>query len=294
MKTHISIVLTAMLLCDVLAAQEGAETSDRSTLLSSLAAERETETAPLQAEATKSHAKATAIYKKVVRLEKAKRLSTRGAKTLQRYRAEIKEADMVTAGFKKKLASANDSFEQRRLEILATNVLPGEAPPVRIQGRWMTAERYAEYVEERKAIERQRTLRINGQRLADWVMQKLGTQYEMKAEKRTPVLIRQAKVRSVRPSFTPVYSLRPNGTKVEMRNAQFNSSTDDAYPFQVTWQTRGGQLMRKNGYVEIGYGNDGAAYLLGVDVPFLDNPLNGAMAATRSVLDNAIGRAFGR
>jgi len=298
MKTRISIALAATFLSVVVAAQEATEphapATSRDALLSSLDTEREAEVAPLQAEATKSHAKATAIYKKVVRLEKVKRLSTRGARTLQRYRDEIKEADKTTASFKQKLALVNDSFEQQRLEILAENVFPGEAAPVKVQGRWMTAERYTEYVEERKAIERQGVLRINGQRLADWVMQTLGGQYEMKSEKRAPLLIRQAKVRSVRPSRKPVYSLRPDRTKVEMQAAQFHASTDDLYPFKVTWQTRGGKLLQKNGYVEIGYGNDGTAYLLGVNVPFLDNPLDGTMAATRSVLDEAIGRAFGR
>jgi len=195
---------------------------------------------------------------------------------------------------KEKRAELTDLLEQERREILARHPLPGEKPLVKQGNRWLTQEEHQAMLDKEKAVERQQELRKNGQRLAKWVWIELGEDYEFEYAPRSVVLIKESRVRLVPPSPGSVYSLTTSSDEIELRTARNDSELDDTYTFQIQYTNGLGQVILKDGYVEIGYDSSGTAYVLGAVVPFLDNPLNGRLAATRSSLDNALQRAFGR
>jgi len=267
--------------------------TERERLLEQLEKDLAEKIGPLDASAVASHANATAIYKKVVRLEKATRLSDRAAETLAKHRDEIAAADRETAKFKKEAEAIRDEFDQRRLEICAAHPIADEAMPIQFEGRWMTPDAHYELMQEREAAIKQARNQTNGGRLAKWVMTNLQNEYDMQFESKIAVLTKNAGIRFVKPEARQVYSLHPEQDSITT-GPSVSGPSDYTYPFSVTWQTRGGQVMQKNGYVEIGFSDNGTAHLLGVELPFLDNPLDGNLAATRSLLDKALGDAFGR
>jgi len=234
------------------------------------------------------------VSKRIATIAKAKRRTAQSDKTARELDDTLEATTMKLKSLQQAHVSQADAFEQKRREIIATYPLADEVPPTRRGNRWLTQDEYAKVLEQEKAAEQQKSLRVNGQRLADWVWQSLAQNYEFKAAGTNVVLISQARVRFVNPEPKQVYSLKPDKTEVELRAMSRNAERDDSYAFQINYVNGLGQVIRKNGYVEVGYDNTGTAYLLGVMVPFLENPLDGQLAATRSSLDKALQRAFGR
>ncbi len=233
------------------------------------------------------------LSKRVKAIAKAKRRTPQTEKSRQ-LTADLEATKANLKSLEDKRVGQADGFEQKRREILARYPLADEVPPIKFGDRWLTQDEYNVELDQRKAGERQEGLRKNGQRLANWVWQSLAQNYECKARHTNVVLIRQARVRFANPQQHPVYSLTSDKTNVELCPLQRDERLDDSYAFEVEYANQLGQVLRKNGYVEVGYDYAGTAYLLGVMVPFLDNPLDGQLAATRSSLDNALERAFGR
>ena len=234
------------------------------------------------------------IQAKIGRLEKLGVKSQRSEKSYRELTEKLASEKQRLQKLNQELETINDRYKQQELAIIAEDLLPGEGKPIRVEDRWYTKEQFDELVAKQDAVKNQGKFRETGIQLAEWVITNLQQSYEMSADFNSVILIREARVRFVRPSAATVYSLAPTENQVVLRGSINDSSTDDSFSFTVSWKTRGGQVFQKNGYVEIGYGRDGTAYLLGVDMPFLDNPMNGAMFVTRSTLDEAIGKAFGR
>jgi len=244
------------------------------------------------------------LCKHINTLANAKRRTAQTDKTLRELNHTLGATRAKIKSLQQTNAVQVDAFEQRRREIIATYPLPDEVPPTQHGTRWLTQDEYAKVLEQEKAVEQQKSdqgkateqqksFRVNGQRLADWVWQALAKNYEFKAASVNVVLISQGRVRFVNPDPKQVYSLRPDKTEVELGAMSRNSERDDSYGYEIDYVNGLGQVIRKNGYVEVGYDNSGTAYLLGVMVPFLENPLDGQLAATRSSLDKALQRAFG-
>lgn len=252
--------------------------------------------APIDSSAAKSRAKRSRIQKKIDRLKKVSQLSDRGRETMAKYRKEVATVDKETARFTSEAQKVRYSFDQRRLKVLVDHPLPGEQSPVRFEGKWMTVADHSDLLKDREAKKRaeenESRNRVTGERLANWAMAQMQSQYKMEIDAKTPFLLRESGVRFVSPTRAEVYSLAPKGTKVG-RSFGASGRSDYSYPYLITWRTSGGLVLQKNGYVEVGFDVNGVAYLQGVQLPFLDNPLNGNLAATRSPLDSALQRAFG-
>ena len=148
--------------------------------------------------------------------------------------------------------------------------------------------------EKRKAISRKEARRATGRRLADWVWLELANNYDVRATFANVISMKEARVRFVNPSPGPCYSYKEGDENVMLKNIPRNADIDDSFAYQVEYTSAAGLVFRKNGYVEIGYDDKGTACVLGVMAPFLNNVLDGQLAAKRDSLDEALGRAFGR
>jgi len=186
-----------------------------------------------------------------------------------------------------------DGFEQKRREIMSQHPLPDDAPLEKRGNRWLTQEEEAARLKDVERAEQQDSFRENGQVLADWVWQELANSYNFKAVGTQVELISKAGVRFVNPKVRQAYSLTPKKTNVVVRPLNRDPRRDDVFCYDVDFTNGLGQVIRKRGYVEVGYDDEGTAYLLGVMSPFLENTLDGQMAACRDSIDNALQRAFG-
>jgi len=275
-------------------ATAGSTTSEREQLLSKIDDKEKESLVEIDKGIKQEEKRRIELEKKYNSLMKvAGRSAKAHQKTEELFRTFVAAGERLEE-LKEKREELTDSLEQERREILARHPLPGEKPLVKQGNRWLTQEEHQAILEKEKAAERQEELRKNGQRLATWVWMELGEDYEFEYAPRSVVLIKESRVRFVSRSPGSVYSLTTSSDDIELRAARNHSELDDTYTFQIQYTNGLGQLIRKDGYVEIGYDSAGTAYVLGVVVPFLDNPLNGQLAVTRSSLDNALQRAFGR
>ena len=145
--------------------------------------------------------------------------------------------------------------------------------------------------QQAKEAEQQKQRRQIGWALADWVWNELATKYDFEHEDTVATPIRGAYF--VNPRAGNAYSSDGQTVRVQGFSGR-GAGIDDRFTYRLQYRNGLGQLIQKNGYVEVAYDGSGNAYLIGVTVPFLRNPLNGCLAATRDSIDDASpGRAFG-
>lgn len=239
----------------------------------------------------KLEAKKKSLAKKIRRIRSNTRSSSKSLFALQKFGTESVTVQEELAKKIKLLEVSQDKFEQQRRGILAEFPLAGELPFIRYNDQWLTKSEY-DYIKHKGEKAQQReTYQKNGKILADWVWQELGRNYSCRATLASVVAIDAHNQRVVPSSgMEPVYTL--NGNKISTALPGGNNA-NDAFLYQVDYTNQLGQAMQGRGRVEIGYDADGNPYLLGAVVPFLNNPLNGRLAPTRSKMDRALQKAFG-
>ena len=273
---------------------EDAETDVRETLLAALSNDEEKAL-------READTKIKAAEKKLKDLTKRSDILKKNAKKkgLQNPIAASQVSEMLTATKKtlKALQQSRtkeaDGFEQKRRQIISRHPLPDDPQLVKRGDRWLTSDEEVTRLKEVKREEQQVSFRQNGQVLADWVWQELANSYDFNAVSLQVQSISKAGVRFVNPKVQQAYSLVPKKTNVVVRPLNRDPRRDDVFIYDIDFTNGLGQVIRKRGYVEVGYDEEGTAYLLGVMSPFLANTLDGQMAACRDSIDNALQRAFG-
>jgi len=207
--------------------------------------------------------------------------------------AELQSSVAQKKSLSDERAAFVDRSEQTRRAILARFPLEGDPILIGLDGRWLTENEHAAVIELQKAAERRSNMRANGQRLADWVWSSLSTDYSFEFRAKRVIAVSDIGSRFVDPQLPSVYSLTDSETSVTIQPLFRDNGLDDTFVFEVTFINGLGRSVQENGFVEIGYDNSGRAGLLGVPAPFLNNPLDGRLAATRSVFEKAMGKAYG-